>query len=435
MFEYLRRIWYSKDVRKKILFTLFALAIFRLAAHVSVPGVNVENMRRIFERNSALGAFAMLTGGRMENFSVILMGLSPYINASIIIQLLGVIIPKIEQLQKEGEEGHRKINQWTRYASVPLALLQSYGMITLLNRSAGNMPLIENISDPKVILPIMLTVVTGTVLLMWLGEIITEKGIANGISIIIFAGIVANIPAMIGQNVGIAYIGQDYFRLIPFAVMLIITFLLTVFVILTTEAQRNIPITYAGRRMVGGGEQSVIPIRMNQAGMIPIIFAVSIMLFPTVIAQFFQNARAEWLRNLAKSLINQVNHTSIWYIIIHFLLVFAFTYFYVSIVFNPTEVAENIQKRGGFIPGLRPGSQTADFLAKVSSRLTFFGGLCLAIVAVFPFILQGVFGSLNLPSISLLISGAGLIIVVGVVIEIINNVNAELVMHNYDELY
>lgn len=433
MFKYLLQIWNSKDLRKKILFTLLAIGIFRLVAHITIPGINLENLRMALDQNRILGIFSMLTGGSVENFSVILMGLSPYINASIIMQLMTVISPKMEALSKEGEQGRQTINKYTRWLAFPLAFLQSYGMIVLLN-SQANAPIIADVRDPSIILPIMLTITTGTVFLMWLGELITEKGISNGISILICAGIIANVPTIVGQTLALAQ--QTSEKIIPAVFMAIVTIVLTVIIVLVTEGHRKVPITYATRGFRGRGEQASIPIRLNQAGMIPIIFAVSLVSFPSVIANLFlNNAKSEWLRNAAQFVLNNFQPQGIFYMIFYFLLIIGFTYFYVSITFNPDQVAETIQKRGGFIPGIRPGKQTANYLKKVSSHLNLFGGIFLAFIAIAPLLLQLIFSGTTFGSVPLLISGAGMIIIVGVILEIIRQVNAQLVMHDYDKLY
>ena len=438
MFKYLHQIWQSKTLRSKILFTLFVLLVFRIAAHISVPGVNHQVLGNLFEQNALLGVFSALTGGNMENFSIILMGLSPYINASIIIQLMTVVIPKLENLSKEGMEGRRKINHYTRILTIPLALLQSYGMIILLNNGAskaggaGGM-LIQNIGDPMVILPIMIIITAGTLLMMWFGELITEKGIGNGISLLIFANIISGMPTIVGRMLATGTAG-DTTKLSYFMLFVLMTIIMLIFVVLITEGQRNVPITYATRATGGKGEKSSLPIRVNQAGMIPIIFAVSLVTFPSVISQFFQVSKSVTLQNLASFIVKYFNATnpSYAYLIIYFLLIIAFSYFYVGVTFNPDNVAENIQKRGGFIPGIRPGKQTAEFLGTVSNRMNLFGGIFLGIVAIIPVL----FTKYTVLSKSdLIISGSGLIIVVGVVLELIRQIDAQLVMHDYDKLY
>lgn len=429
MFKYFSQIWQSKDLRTKILFTIFIIAMFRFMTHITIPGVNLEALQLVFERNKLLGAFSLLTGGSAENFSIVLMGLSPYINASIILQLMTVISSKLEAVSKEGEEGRRKINRYTRWLAYPLAFAQSYGMIRLLNASAPT-PIIENLNDPLVIVPIMLTISAGTLLLMWMGELISEKGIGNGISLLIFAGIIAGIPSILAST--FALTETDPERLIPLVATFLLTVLFTVVVILITEGQRRIPITYAGHSKSAKGEQAHIPIRINQAGMIPIIFAVSLVTFPSVIGQFFVQAKSLWLQSVGNFFINYFNSQSTLYLVLYFLLIIAFTYFYVSVTFNPEQVADNIQKRGGFIPGIRPGKQTAEYLGAVSNRLNLWGGLFIALIAVSPILIQSFFQGSGTGSIPIIISGAGLIIVVGVVLDLIRQTNAQLISHHYE---
>ncbi|MFC1655553.1 preprotein translocase subunit SecY [Patescibacteria group bacterium] len=432
MFKYIQQIWNSKDLRKKILFTLGIIVVFRICTQVSIPGANLDAIRSVINQNSLLGIFSALTGGSAENFSIILMGLSPYINASIIMQLLTVIVPRLENLSKEGEQGRRKINQYTRWLTVPIAFLQSYGMIVLIN-SQASVPIVPDIGNPAVVLPIMLTITAGTVFVMWLGELISEYGIGNGISLIIFAGIISSIPTVLGQTLALTQ--QETSRLIPFVLMLLMTIVLLTVVIMVTEGQRQIPVVYAGRGTRGKSDHAILPIRINQAGMIPIIFGVSMASFPGVLAQLFQNSQSPALKAIADAILTYFHINSPLYIIIYFLLVVGFTYFYVSITFNPEQVADNLQKRGGYVPGIRPGKETADYIGKISSRLNLWGGLFIAFIAVLPIILSSMFSSLALGSVPLLISGAGMIIIVGVVLELIRQVNAQLVMHDYSKFY
>lgn len=432
MFKYLAQIWNSKDLRKKIIFTISILVIYRLLTQISIPNVNLDALKIVFERNKLLGAFSLLTGGSAENFSIVLMGLSPYINASIIMQLMGVISPRIEAITKEGEEGRRKINKYTRWLTVPLAFLQSYGMISLINASSP-VPIIENLGDPQIILPIMLTITTGTLVIMWLGELITEKGIGNGISLLIFASIIAGIPSLLASTFALS--SEDPEKLVPLVATLLLTVLFTILVVLITEGQRRIPITYAGRTRSSRGEQASLPMKVNQAGMIPIIFAVSVVTFPSVLGQFFANARSEWLRGLGNFFVNYFQSQSALYLSLYFILIIAFTFFYVSITFNPDDVAENIQKRGGFIPGIRPGKQTADYIRKTSSHLNLWGGLMIGFVALAPILIQRFFQDVGTGSIPIIISGASLIIIVGVVSDLIRQINAQLLSHHYDKFY
>jgi len=422
------QIWRNKSLRNKILFTLGAILVYRLASAISVPGVDVTAIKTVFEQNQILGAFSVFTGGSAENFSIMLMGVSPYINASIILQLMTVVIPKLEALSKEGEQGKRVINRWTRYLTLPLAILQSYGMILLLNNSAAQVgaTLITDVYDPYAVIPLMLSITVGTVFLMWLGELITEKGIGNGISMIIFAGIVSSIPSIVGQTLGIAAFDES--KYLPFILMTIITLLLTMFVIFVTDAFRNVPITYggAGQRSVTKGG---LPIKVNQAGMIPIIFAISMVTFPTLISQFFPgNPVADWFTtNFAGNQLSGI------YIASLFIFVLAFTFFYVSITFNPEQVAENIQKRGGYIPGVRPGKETVEYLGKISMRLNLWGGLFIGALAAGPILLQRLFQDMNIATVQLLMSGSGIIIVVGVIIELVRQINTQLMQENYDK--
>ncbi|MCK9186179.1 preprotein translocase subunit SecY [Candidatus Gracilibacteria bacterium] len=432
MFSYLQQIWNSKDLRTKILFTIGIIILARFLGHITVPGASAEAISSMTTKNELLQMFSLLTGGSMENFSIILMGISPYINASIIIQLLAVIVPKLEALSKEGEQGRRKLNAYTRWLTFPLAFFQSYGMILLLN-SQSQFPIISNVTDPSVVLPIMLSITAGSVLLVWLGEQITERGIGNGISVLIFAGIVAGIPGMVGQGLFLAT--EDDSKLIPFITMVLITVLLVTIVVLVNEAQRKIPITYAGRGVRAKSDQSFLPIRINQAGMIPIIFAVALISFPSLISQFLLGAKSEWLRSVGTYMKDMFVAGSLSYVLVYFLLVLGFTYFYVSITFKPEEIAENIQKRGGYVPGIRPGKQTSEYIGDISNKMTLFGGLFIGLIAVLPMVAQMFFQSSGIGSIPLLMTGSGIIIIVGVVLELIRQVNAQLVMHDYKKFY
>ncbi|MBI4975312.1 preprotein translocase subunit SecY [Candidatus Peregrinibacteria bacterium] len=430
--SYLSQIWNSKDLRKRILFTLAMIVLYRFVSHIPVPGANIESLKALSNRNELLQMFSLLTGGSTKSFSIVLMGISPYINASIIIQLLTIIVPKLESLSKEGEMGRRKINSYTRWLTFPLAFIQSYGMIALLN-SQSQLPIISNTYDPTIIIPIMLTISAGTIFLVWLGEQITEYGIGNGVSVLIFSSIVASIPEMIGRNLFLAQ--GDESKLIPFITIVLVTIILVTIVVLITEGHRRIPLTYAGRGVRAKSDQAFLPIRINQAGMIPIIFAAALVSFPGLISQFLVHAKSEWLRNFGTFLSTTFQPSTVTYVVVYFILLIAFTFFYVSITFNPKDVAENIQKRGGYIPGIRPGQQTAEYLNEVSNKLTLFGALFIALIAVLPMLTQFIFTNSNIGSVSLLISGAGIIIIVGVVLEIIRQINSLLVMHDYKKFY
>ncbi len=424
MFTYLKQLWHSEELRKRILFTVLILLIYRIAAHITVPGTDPFALREFLgSRGGAgvVGVFAALTGGSIDNFSIVLLGLSPYINASIIMQLSTVIFPKLEALQKEGQSGQQQINRYTRYLTVPLAFVQSYGFLILLSRGGANL---IDLSFPAVLAP-MLFVTTGSLFIMWLGELVTEKGIGNGISLIIFTGIVSGIPAVLSS---LFIAGEG--KMAAFYLFCIISLATLVAVVLFTDAHRLIPITYANQG-AGRGVQGGIPIRLNQAGMIPIIFAISLITLPAIVAQFLSTApRFGFLVSFITTYINP-SAPSIPYIIIYFLLVMGFTYFYVSVTFRPDDIAETIQKRGGFIPGIRPGKQTATVLKKTSNRLNLWGGTFLGIVAIMPLIFTKYS---PLSSQDLIISGSGLIIVVGVVMELIRQINAQLLAHDYEKL-
>jgi preprotein translocase subunit SecY len=426
MITYLKQIWRSEELRKRILITVGLLLIYRLVSHIPVPGSDPIALRQFLDNSGsagALGVFAALTGGALNQFSVMLLGLSPYINASIIIQLCTVIFPKLEALSKEGVQGQQQLNRYTRWLTFPLAFVQSYGFLLLLSQSGVK---IVDTSFPFVLAP-MLFVTAGSLFLMWLGEMITEKGIGNGISLIIFAGIVADIP----QNISALFVtGAD--TQAAFYLFAIVSLALLVAVVLFTDAHRLIPITYANKG-AGRGVQASIPVRLNQAGMVPIIFAISLIAFPTIIAQFLATAERPAIRSVVNFInvnLNSQNPTLL-YIILYFALVMAFTYFYVSVTFKPDELAETIQKRGGFIPGVRPGAQTATVLSRVSNRLNLWGGLFLGIVAVIPLLFTR-FSDLSANN--LIISGSGLIIIVGVVMELIRQINAQMLAHDYEKL-
>lgn len=424
MFNFLKKIWLNKELRRNLFIIAGILVIFRVFAHIPIPGADPEALRNFFNRNQIFGLLNMFSGGAMSQFSIVTLGVAPYINASIIMQLLTVIVPRLEALQKEGERGQFKINQYTRYLTVPLALIEAYGFIILLSRSSGGEPIITNL-NPFFILSAAITMTAGTILLMWFGELISEKGIGNGISLIIFSGIIARVPQVV-QETFVLFEPSKIFTVIGFAIAAI---LIIFGIVIITEGQRNIPVTYAkrvrGTRMYGG-VSTHLPLRVTQAGVIPIIFAMSLMLFPGVVAQFFAQAKSVFIANSAK-LIEVLFKNQVFFSTFYFLLVVAFTYFYTSIIFKPDQIAENIQKQGGFIPGLRPGRQTAEYLQKVVTRITLAGALFLGIVAILPFIMQEITGIKTL-----VIGGTGLLIVVSVAIEFMKQIEAQLVMKSYE---
>lgn len=418
-------IWKTKDLRNKILIVLGLLLVTRVLAHVPIPGVDATGLKNYFQQSQFLNLLDIFSGGGLTNFSIAMLGVGPYITASIIMQLLTIIIPSWAEMQKEGgEAGRTQLNMYTRYMTIPLAALQGFGTIRLL-MSQGGAALLGQFTPFQWFLT-LLSVSTGTMLLMWIGEIISEYDIGNGISLIIFAGIVARIPASISFFQG--WYTPDK---LPDVLALAGAFLVVIAgVVLVTEAQRNIPIAYAKRvrgNKLFGGVNTHLPLRLNQAGVIPIIFAISIMLFPALIAQFFVNAKSALLANNAQKIINLFNSQGYFYAITYFLLVMAFTYFYTAVVFNPEEIADNVQKNGGFVPGLRPGGQTADFLSRVLNRITLAGAFFLALIAIIPLLLQKYTGTT-----ALTFGGTSLLIVVSVVIEVIKKVDAQMTMHDYE---
>ncbi len=424
MFDSITHLFKHKDLRTKLLLTLLLLFFVRILNHTPMPGVDISSLSQLFAQNQFLGLFDLFSGGSLSRFSIAMMGVAPYINASIIMQLMTMALPSVEALSKEGEAGRRKISQYTRILTVPLAIIQAYGMISLLQRSDVNV--LGGLSPEKMI-AILLIVTAGSMLMVWLGELMTEFGIGNGISLIIFAGILASVPGALTSTLAL-FDATKLFTLLIFAVLGLATIFFVVFI---TEGQRNIPIAYAGRggsNRLYGGQSSHLPLRVNQAGVIPIIFALSLLLIPGLIASFFVSARtpqiaaaAEWLRTLVQD--------QTFYGIAYFLLVFGFTYFYTWIIFKPEQVAENIQKSGGFIPGIRPGRQTIDFLSFVTNRITLAGALFLALIAVLPIIAQAGTGITTLT-----LGGTGLLIVVSVALELMRQIRAQLIMKRYDSV-
>src|SRR3990167_5693176 len=388
------QIWKVKDLRQSIIFVILMLAIFRLAAHIPIPGIDTNALKDFFAANQLLGIMNVLSGGGMENFSIVAMGIAPYITASIIFQLLVMIVPQLEAIQKEGESGQRRINQWTRMLTVPLAAIQGYGLIALLRQSQVN--ILPDLTPWRLFITIV-TVTAGTVFLMWIGELISEKknrAGGNGISLLIFAGIVTSIPTFIQQTL-LVFDPSQLLNMIIFTAIAIIT---VVGVVIITEGQRNVPVSYArqvrGTKMYGG-VNTPLPLRVNMAGVIPIIFAISIILFPPMIAPFFLAAKTAWIIAAAQWVINVFQNQLI-YGVLYFLLVFGFTYFYTEVIFHPDQISENLQKQGGFIPGIRPGRPTAEYLKNTTNRIILAGALFLGLIAVLPLILQSFTGAATL---------------------------------------
>lgn len=417
----LENIWAVKDLRSKILFILAILVCYRVLANIPLPGVDVVALKQLFEGNELLNLLNIFSGGGLSNISIVLLGVGPYITASIIMQLLTTLVPTIERMYKEeGEQGRQKFNMITRILSVPLAAIQSFSMLSLLQ----SQNILGDI-DPFTIFVIVISAVAGTVLLMWLGELITEKGLGNGVSIIIFAGIVSSLPTQASRFIANWDPAQLFSYLLFFAIALITI----AGVILINEGQRTIPVSYAKRirgAELSGGATSHLPLKVNQAGVIPIIFAVSLILIPTMLATVLARSANTTVANLALD-------ASVWlqnqwiYGIMFFLLVVVFTYFYTAVVFDPNKISENLQKQGGYIPGIRPGASTSNYLYHIINRITLAGSVFLGVIAVLPTIVQGVTGvqALSLGGISILIA-------VSVVLELIKNTQSQLTMRSYE---
>ena len=403
------------DLRRKILFTLGIIAVFRLGSHIPVPNVELSRLDEL--RNAPQGVFQFIdlfSGGALTRFAVFSLGIMPYITSSIIMQLLTVVIPRLEQWQKQGESGIKKITQWTRYMTVTLALLQSTGLVFLFNSS---FQIVRVFTPPRVAL-IVLTLTAGTAMIMWLGELITQRGIGNGMSILIFTSVISRLPAEGGAI--LAQAGQfKFFFLLALGILIIVA------VVWMEQGQRRIPVQYAkrvvGRRMVGGSS-TYIPLKVNQSGVIPIIFASSILYFPTLLASV---VHAGWFQSFVNgSLLRQ---TSPFYMLLYGTLVVFFAYFYTAITFNPIDTADNIRKYGGFIPGIRPGRSTADYLSKILSRITLPGSLFLAAIALIPSLFLAIWGITAFP-----FGGTTILITVGVALETMKQLESQLMMRHYE---
>jgi preprotein translocase subunit SecY len=423
VFESLLNAFRAPDLRRRILVVLGLLIVFRFLAAVPVPGIDREQLDAFLANNPLFGLLNIFSGGGLSNLSVVALGLNPYINASIIMQLMQGVVPSLQQLSREGEYGRNKITQYTRYLSVPLALLQAYGFLALL--AAQNPPVVSNFDLASFeTLTQIITLTAGSVALMWVGELITERGIGNGISFIIFAGIVSQAPGAIGAFLA----SPNIAAFIAFAIVAIAAVAVIIYI---QEGQRRIPVQYAsrvrGRRMYSGG-QTFLPLRVNQAGVIPIIFAVSILLFPVQLASYFTASDIQIVADIANGIVTLLNPNSILYVLLYFLLTIGFTYFYTAFTFKPDETAEQLRKNGGYIPGIRPGRPTQDYLARVVSRITFAGALFLGIVAVSPSLVGIAFPDLG----AIGLGGTSLLIVVSVVVETMKQIEAQLMMRNYE---
>lgn len=416
--QFFKKIFLSPRLRKKILVTALALIVFRIAAHIPAAGIDRDSLSALFSGSPLLSLLDVFSGGTLANFSIMALGLNPYINASIILQILGYVVPHLEELQKEGEYGQEKINQYTRFLTVPLAIMQSFGMYALLKSQS----IIGNLAAFDLIF-LCLTMTAGTMLAVWLGDIITEYAFKSGISFLIFVGIISRLPITLGQTIS-TFRSEDTLKLVIFAIVALAVMAMIIFV---NEAIRQIPISYAKAARGLKQAQSYLPLRLNQAGVIPIIFAVSLVLMPSMVSQFLATSNNQVLVNITTAIQRFFSPASLSYNITYFLLVVGFTFFYTSVVFNPEKIAENLQKSGGFIPGIRPGVSTIKYLTFVLNRITVVGAVFLGLVAVLPSLVQGTIGISNLA-----IGGTGALIVISVVLEIIREIEGDLLMSKYE---
>lgn len=421
MVEAIKNLLRVPQLKQKLAVTFLILAIYRFIAHVPVPGIDLEQLRAFFAASPLLGILDVFSGGTLANFSIIALGIGPYISASIIFQLLTLVVPSLEELSKEGESGREKINQYTRLATLPLSLLQSIAVVTIL-RSQG----LLTQTNPIQLITIIVTLMAGTMLLMWLGELITEFGVGNGISIIIFAGIVSRLPITLLQTM-FTTTTADVATIVALVLM---SALLVAAVVVVNEAIRKVPVRYA-RRVRGSSNVSqqtnYLPLKINQAGMIPIIFAVSLVMIPSFIGQFLVNSGNPNLIGIGVTITNLFNPQSVWYNLFYFALVVGFTYFYTAIVFDPEKIADGLKKNGGFIPGIRPGNPTSNYLSFIISRITLAGAVFLGVLAILPSFVQ-VFTNVQ----TLTLGGAGILIVVSVVLETAKQLESQLVMRSYE---
>jgi preprotein translocase subunit SecY len=416
--QFFKKIISHHTLRKKVLITAGIILFFRIAAHIPVSGVDKASLSALFLGSPLLSLLDVFSGGTLANFSIMALGLNPYINASIIMQILGYVVPQLEELQKEGEYGQEKINQYTRYLTVPLSIMQSFGMYALLKSQGimGNLGLTD-------LIILCLTMTAGTMLAVWFGDLITQYAFKNGVSILIFVGIISRLPVTVGQTLtGLRQ--EDILKLIIFVVLAIVVMGLIIFV---NEAIRRIPISYAKSSLSLRQGASYLPLRLNQAGVIPIIFAVSLILMPSMITQFLGASGNSAISQISLNIQKYFNPNSLIYNLVYFILVMGFTYFYTTVVFNPEKISENLQKSGGFIPGIRPGSSTIKYLSFVLNRLTLVGAGFLATVAVLPSFFQNSIGVSNLA-----IGGTGVLIAISVVLELIREIEGDILMSRYE---
>lgn len=416
-------VFLIKDIRKKVFFVLSMFVVFRIAASIPVPGVDLDKLRSFLEGNQFFGLFNVFSGGGLSNLSIVMLGVGPYITALIIMQLMTMIFPQLKDLyQGQGEQGRQKFNQYARLLTVPLSLLQGYGLLALLQNQGvisqlGRFDLITNLA----------VITAGTIFLMWIGELISEAKIGNGVSLLIFSGIISRLPTDVQQF----FINYDPSMIPTTIVFLLVAAVVIAGVVFINGSQRNIPVSYAKRvrgTRVYGGVSTYLPLKINQAGVIPIIFAISILLFPQMLGNFMQLSTKTWIHNAGHALAGFLPAGGFNYSVFYFLMVVIFTYFYTAVTFDTKQISENVQKQGGFVPGIRPGNPTAEFLNKIVNRITLAGALSLGLIAVLPYIVQ-----YFTQTTTLTIGGTALLIVVSVVLDTVKQIKAQLAMHEYEK--
>lgn len=419
-FHKIKLIWTDHTLRNRVLFVLFSLFVFRLLSTIPIPGIDTVALERFLSNNQFFGILNIFSGGGLTNLSIIMLGVGPYITSSIIMQLLTIMVPALKRIyHEEGEAGRKKFTQYSRLITVPLAALQGFSLLAILENQGilFNLSYFDRITN-------LLIVVAGSILLMWLGELVSEFGIGNGVSLIIFAGIVAALPSTVGQMI----FTFDAAQVPVYLAFLVFSIVIIAAIVYVTEAERPIPVTYAkrvrGMKMYGGGS-TYLPLRMNQAGVIPIIFALSILLFPPLLGNFLTRFDNVILAKISSFLVG-FTQTSWSYTIFYFFLVFVFTYFYTAVTFDPEALSTNLQKNGAFIPGIRPGGSTSDYISRVLGRITLLGGAFLGLVAVLPLLMQRATGISTLA-----LGGTSILIVVSVVLDLIKKVDAQVSMREY----
>jgi preprotein translocase subunit SecY len=446
-FEAFANVFRIPDLRKRVLFTLGLLAVYRLGGHIPTPGINIARWQEFFNQNpgNIFGFFDLFAGGNVRRLTIFALGIMPYITSSIILQLLTVVVPTLEKLQKEGELGRRKITQWTRYLTVGLALIQSFGIAKGLEAMQGNI-----VANPGIgfVLLTIISLTTGTAFIMWLGEQISERGIGNGMSLIIFAGIVVGLPAAIGNIYTNVFVTREWGP-ITLGIIILMMIAVVAFIVLVERGERRIPVQYAKRvvgRRVMGGQSTHMPLKVNAGGVIPVIFASSILAFPQTLKGLPMVRNSPWLSGM----LNSIGHGEPLYVILFVTGIIFFCFFYVSIIFNPNEAADNMRKYGGFIPGIRPGRNTADYMNNILTKITVVGGLYLSILCLIPDIMIGGIHLQHLPlvgnwidtyfprflldglNVQFYFGGTSLLIVVGVAMDTVNQIEAQLIMRHYE---